>query len=244
MKRLFFVFLFILPVNVWALTFPSAQGFVNDFAGVLKPGVSQNLAAIITDFENKTQAELAIVTIASLEDETIEGATVQLFTQWGLGKKGKDNGLLILLALKERQARIEVGYGLEGMVPDAFAGRVLREGMIPFFKQGDMSQGLLMGAQLLMARVSQQTGVSLSGQVDPRQLGQLKPPPKKRSLLSTILRVLFFIAMGILFIKNPFLFFILLSSMGGGGRGGGFGGGGFGGFGGGLSGGGGASGRW
>ncbi|OGQ65376.1 MAG: hypothetical protein A3F89_07165 [Deltaproteobacteria bacterium RIFCSPLOWO2_12_FULL_50_11] len=246
-KRLsfFIATVIFLPVTLWAASFPRPQGLVNDFAHVLSTTTKVQLTQHVTELKQKTGIELAIVTLPSLEEEPIETATVRLFEEWGIGEKKKDSGLLILLAVEDKQARIEVGYGLEGMIPDALAGRILREGMIPFFKKGQLDQGLVMGTQLLLTRIGQQMGVALTGQVDSQawRSGRNGESPPSVSILSLIFKCIIIIFLVILFIKNPFLFFLLLGSMRGGRGGGGFGGG-FGGFGGGLSGGGGASGRW
>src|SRR5665811_1745861 len=93
--------------------FPAPQGRVSDFAGVLKPGVLVHLLQTIQQVESKTSAEIAVVTVPSLDGLTVEDYAVQLFKKWGIGKKNKDNGLLVLVCPSEHKARIEVGYGLE-----------------------------------------------------------------------------------------------------------------------------------
>jgi uncharacterized protein len=119
-----------------------AAGDVNDFAGVLKPDEKQSLENRCRQVREQTGAQLAVVVLRSLEGGQIDDFAVKLFERWGIGQKGKDNGLLLLVALEDRQARIEVGYGLEGILPDSLAGRILREQLFPAFKQQKYAEGL------------------------------------------------------------------------------------------------------
>lgn len=91
--------------------------------------------------------QIAILTVPSLENQTIEERAIQIFDQWKIGKKGKDDGVLLLVAKKERKIRIEVGRGLEGDIPDVYAKRIIEDGMVPFFRQGQSSQGIIFGIQ-------------------------------------------------------------------------------------------------
>jgi len=102
-------------------------GFVNDYANVLSASEERQLVSMISEVRQKTGAEIAVVTIQSLEGNEIDDFSNRLFEKWGIGQKGKDNGLLFLAAMKDRKMRIEVGYGLEGAIPDAQAGRIRRE---------------------------------------------------------------------------------------------------------------------
>ena len=150
MKRCWFVLglflLFVFPLRIFAFEFlklPEAEGFVNDFAELLSPAFRQKLEADLQNFEKETSAEIVVVTINSLEDNSIEDYAVRLFEDWKIGKKGKDNGLLILIAKKERKIRIEVGYGLEPIITDGRAGRIIREQMKPAFRNNDYEVGVL-----------------------------------------------------------------------------------------------------
>lgn len=143
--KILIVFLlgFFLVANlVLARTFPEPQGFVNDYAGLFSTSFTQNLEADLQAFEKQTTAEVAVVTIESLEGDAIEEVAVSLFEQWAIGKKDKDNGLLILIAKNERKIRIEVGYGLEPMITDGRAGRIIRQKMTPAFKKEDYEAGV------------------------------------------------------------------------------------------------------
>jgi uncharacterized protein len=119
-----------------------ATGYVNDFAGILSPADKQALVARCDALKKKTGAELAVVTIKSLEGGSLEDFVNKLFARWGIGKKGKNNGLLLLVAMQEHQSRIEVGYGLEPIIPDVLAGRILDHQLKPQFRAGQYAAGL------------------------------------------------------------------------------------------------------
>jgi uncharacterized protein len=129
-----------------AAGFPNPQGYVSDFAGLLKPSSHASLEADLAGLEKDTQAEVAVVTIVSLDGDSIEDYAVRLFEAWGIGKKGQDNGVLFIMSLTDRKVRIEVGYGLEGILTDGRCGRILDGEVLPAFKEGDYETGLLNGA--------------------------------------------------------------------------------------------------
>lgn len=227
-------------------TYPKPQGHVNDFAGVISSETRHTLENALTGLAAKTGAEIAVVTLPSLNEEPIENVAVDLFKEWGIGQKGKDNGLLFLIAPNDRKVRIEVGYGLEPILPDAATGRILDTYVIPEFKKNDVNAGIRQGTVAMMQIVAKYYDVN----PDELSLPALSQAPdrarKQDSLLTKIFRVVFIIFLVFLFIRHPSLFFaLLLSGLGGGGgrSSGGFGGG-FGGFGGGSSGGGGSSRSW
>lgn len=130
---------------VAAQNFPDYQGYVNDYAGLLSQPAKDQLEARLTQLEKDTTAEVAVVTIVSLEGDTIEDYAVRLFEKWGIGKKGKDNGVLFLVSLTDHQMRIEVGYGLEPVITDGRAGRIRDNDVIPRFKQDDYEGGITAG---------------------------------------------------------------------------------------------------
>ena len=131
---------------VLALSFPNPQGYVSDFAGLLLPDTRATLEADLAQLEKDTTAQVAVVTITSLDGDTIEDYAVNLFEAWGIGQKSQDNGVLFIIALVEHKARIEVGYGLEAIITDGRAGRILDDKVIPEFKNGGYSTGILQGA--------------------------------------------------------------------------------------------------
>jgi uncharacterized protein len=229
-------------------------GYVSDLAGVLVPDTKTRLETLCTEVEQKAGAQMAIVTVKSLDGESVENYAVDLFKQLGVGGKQSNRGVLLLVAPRERKYRIEVGYGLEPVINDARAGDVGRA-MVPFLRQSDYSGAIETAAWQLARYIVDDRGVTLSGQPQARAV---KSPSNKSSPI------------GLLVVFGIVILFILLANRsssrgrrggrsgsawwigpilgGGGGFGGGSGGysggGGFGGFGGGSSGGGGASGSW
>jgi uncharacterized protein len=226
------------------------HGYVNDFAGVLDPRGAQAVESFCAQLDAATGAQLAVVLVPTLDGEPIEDASVRLFQEWGIGKKGKDEGILILLAIKDRRQRAEIGYGLEGDIPDGFAGSVLR-GIRPILAQGNYSGALLAAAQQFGARIAQAKGVQVGSAPPPASYMPAEPKGIPWPVIIIGLIILFAILRG--GGGGGFLTGMILGNLlgggrrdgwGGGGFGGGGGGGGFGGFGGGSSGGGGASSDW
>lgn len=226
---------------------PRPSGPVADYANVLGPEYRQRITAIATELWQKADAAVVAATIPSLEGRTIEEVAVELFERWGIGRKGSDRGVLILVAVAERRLRIEVGYGLEGVVTDAMAGQIRDKALVPYLKKDQFGPGLLSGVATVAAVVARREGVSLTG------VPEAKPVKRRQGLSGGIFFIILLVFMLVIGARArrrggsgviPAL--ILGSMLGGGGRGGGFGGfgggGGFGGFGGGMSGGGGASG--
>lgn len=236
----------ILIPQVVDAAFPQPSGLVNDFASVIQPGAKGKLEGLLQAIERNTGIEIAVVTVSSLDERPIEDYAVDLYQKWGIGKKGKDEGALILVAPNERRVRIEVGYGLEGAINDAQAGRIIRDAMIPFFKQDDMTKGIVLGTQAVAAIALKEKGLDFSDLKGAEAYATVQSARKKGGPFSVLGKIFIFLIMAYLFIRHPWLFLFFLASAGrggGGARSGGFSGG-FGGFGGGLSGGGGASGRW
>ena len=142
-KTLFFLLVFLIPIFAGAgLKFDEPKGFVNDYAQLLNTEQKQSLEVKLSDFEKQTSNEIAVVTIKTLEGDTIENIAVELFEQWGIGKKNKDNGVLILIALNDRKMRIEVGYGLEPVLTDAQSYRIINNQMKPAFQEQDYYKGI------------------------------------------------------------------------------------------------------
>jgi len=218
---------------------PKAVGYVNDFAKVLTQENLSKLNGLLMELKSKTGAEVAVVTLSSLDGYPIEDVGLAIGRDWKIGQKGKDNGLVIVVAPNDRKMRIEVGYGLEGILTDSGAGRIRDEYMVPYFKQGDYQTGIIYGTSAVVSTIAKGYGVNITGNYD-------VPPPTQTSGGSDISSLLIFFLFIFLFIKYPsFMTGMLLGSILGGGRSSGGDSGGFGGFdGGGGFGGGGCSGGW
>ena len=131
--------------RVNAQSLPDPVGKVNDFAAVLETPQRAALESQLADLERETSAEIALVTVEALDGRSVEEYANALFNTWGIGKKGRDNGVLVLVAVQDRAMRIEVGYGLEGVLPDGLAGALMRETFLPRFRAGDYRGGILDG---------------------------------------------------------------------------------------------------
>jgi uncharacterized protein len=237
------------------------QGYVNDFAGVLSAPAKGKLTALCAEVDRKAQAQIAVVTISSLRGEPIEQFSIDLATQWGIGPKQQARGVLILLATSDRKYRVEVGYGLEPILPDGKVGGFGRE-IVPLLRRNDYNSAVILLTERIASVIAADRGVTLDTLVG----APAASPAPDHSLfpMSSIVWLLILV----IFLFSPVLGFILRllfggsigprrggpwmggtgyggGSWGGGGfGGGGGGGGGFGGFGGGSFGGGGASGSW
>ena len=141
--------------NVFAYQSPgNPQGYVNDFAQILKSEDEEFLETTLGGVEEGSKVEIAIVTIPELGNETIETYAVKLFEEWGIGKKGSDNGLLILVAPNEKKVRIEVGYGLEEYITDARSSQIISSDLTPAFKVGDYATGLFSATESITRYLS------------------------------------------------------------------------------------------
>ncbi|WP_127133242.1 TPM domain-containing protein [Pseudoflavitalea rhizosphaerae] len=260
MKRLLFLLSFLLIIATgWAqdiekIIQTKPTKLVNDYAGVLSEEEKQNLERTLVAYDDSTSNQIAVVLVKTLGDNhPIEETGLKILRGWGIGNKNTNNGILILAAIDDRQVRIEVGYGLEGAIPDITASQIIRNDIAPNFRSSDYYQGLSAAAASLIKAAA----------------GEYKAPKdyNKRGKKKNN---------GIIGIIGIIIFIIIISAIGGGGGGGGFmsrrgyrgvgptifwpgggggwsggggggwsgGGGGFGGFGGGGGGGGGASGSW
>lgn len=231
------------------------SGYVEDLADALTPETRRQLSAYILELEQKTTAQVLILTVRSLDGEDIAGFALRVAEKWKPGQKGKDNGVLVAVAMADKKYRIEVGYGLESVLPDSLVGSIGREHLVPYFRKGDYGAGLVSATSVIALTIASGQGVELSGLPQPQ-----RPPKPKETLSPALLYLLLFLALGAV----PFLWNLFQSRQkrmargspsgssgawwGGGGfsggSSGGFDSGGFSGGGGGSFGGGGASGDW
>lgn len=217
-----------------------------DLAGYISPGDQAELSRLLYDYNRIGRAQIQVLVLPDLQGEEIETASIKITDAWKLGNKDKDNGILFLVSAAERKLRIEVGQGLEGVLPDVYAKRIISDQVIPYFKARRTSDGIRSGVYSIIQVVDKEYADS-NGLGTAEVQGEAGPEGKKRPLLTFII---FFVLLLILIGGGRgggrgFLLGAVLGSLGGrGGRDGwGGGGGGWSGGGGGFSGGG-ASGSW
>jgi len=246
----------VLGVAVLAAAEPIASlrpsNYVNDFAGVLDSATQARLNDLCFQVEQKAHAQIAVVTVKSLDGQDVVSYAVALYQKWGIGAKGKDRGVLILLATQDRKYWTTVGYGLEAILPDGKVGGFGREA-VPLLRSGDYAGAITLMTSRVASVIAQDAGVTLDNQ-PPTGATRSRPVPGGGVGAVVVIFILFFIVISILRaifrggrggrgsggsgFWSGLLWGMLLNNMGGG-RGGGYGGGGFGGFGGGGGGGGG-----
>ena len=153
---------------------PAPTGYVSDFAGVLSPETKQSLEELCTEVDQQAHAQIAVVTVHKLEADPMKGMSADqmpppsieefsnaLFLKWGIGKKGTDRGVLLIVSLDPRKYRIEVGYGLEGILPDGKVGDIGRD-MQPLLHSGDYSQAMTLGMHEIAQDIATDAGVTLT----------------------------------------------------------------------------------
>ena len=143
---------------------PYLSGRVNDYANILTPETRQILADSLKTQEDRTGNQVVVLTVSTLNGENIEDYANKVFNDWKLGQKGKDNGLLIVVVPDDRRMRIEVGYGLEGTVPDLLASRIIQEVMTPRFREGDYNGGVIAGVNSVLQALNGEQVSDISGE--------------------------------------------------------------------------------
>jgi len=239
-KTIIFILSVFVFTSLYPISFPELKGRVNDYAEILFPEQERAIDLMLEELENKTSAQVVLLTIKSLNGETIEDYSIRLTEQneWKIGQEGKDNGVILVVSMGERKLRLEVGYGLEGALTDLKSGYIIRKIIVPSFKKGQYYEGILRGLTTVSGIISKESDISDE---------DLKKFKNKKDKSSNFPFMFFLII---------FFFFVLPALSGkkgkggtfwgggfGGGSSGGFGGGGFSG-GGGSFGGGGSSGGW
>ncbi len=230
-----FVFLLLAGGIVFADSKIEFNGFICDNANLLTPAVENEINTFLLDLQKKTTADVAVVTLNSLDGRSIEETALNIGRNNKIGAKGKNNGAVILVAPNERKMRIEIGYGLEGAITDAHAGRIRDNDMLPYFARGEYENGILRGSYTLASDIAKSYGETISS-------SENIPPPAASGNDTDLLFLIILIVIISLSFRGGF-FPIFIGSGFSSGRG--FSGGGFGGVGGGGGfGGGGASGGW
>jgi uncharacterized protein len=236
---------FALGIAALAANFPELTGRVVDQANLLPADQRAAIEARLADLESKSGIQLVVATVSSLDGQEIEPYANELFRAWKLGERTKNNGVLLLVAPKERRVRIEVGYGLEGTLTDALSQVIITNAITPRFKAGDFAGGITRGVDDIITVL---TTDASEWQKRPSLRVDRDPAAGGVNWLAVVGVIAF---LGLMIVSPGFRWFVLGMMMSGRGGSGGFGGGfggrsGRGGFsgGGGSSGGGGASGRW
>ncbi len=266
-KKIVFLFIItaVLLTPVFALKVPALDGPVVDKAGVISSRDETVIEQMLMELESATTAQVAVLTVPDLSGESIEEYSLAVAEEWKLGQAGKDNGALILLALKERKVRIEVGYGLEADLTDAKSGYIIREVILPQLREGNYAQGLYDGASAVGGVILKTADISAEQIAKSNEAASRQSSSSRAGIpfnLVVFILIIFFSSIARLGRRGRrrggsiWPWFFLGSMMGSGRRyngrdgfgsggfgGGGFGGGGFSGGGGGF-GGGGASGGW
>ncbi len=222
--------------------------YVQDYANVLSADDRRRLLGIGQELDARTTAQLAVVTVKSLEGQSIEDYALAILRNWGIGSRKKNNGALIVVAVQDRRSRIEVGYGLEGLLTDGLTGRIQEQAMLPYFRKGNYAAGIVNGYATTAAIIARDAGIQLETLSSAANRTQ-QPADSDNQEYPLWLKLLLGAGIVILLIiDNVFLGgvitqMLLLMFLRGRGGGGGFGGG-RGGFGGGSGGGGGSSRSW
>ena len=160
------------------------NGLIADEAQIIAPNNEATLNALLYDLQQKTKADVVVVTLTTLDNQPIEDAAINIGRKYKIGDKKLNNGAVVLVAPNDRQARIEIGYGLEGAVTDAHAGRILDDYMIPYFKQNNYEKGIMDGTTTLAVDIAESYGVQISAS---------KPIPPKNDKGSGMMILLFII---------------------------------------------------
>lgn len=151
--------------NSYALVSQSYEFFVNDTANILSYDTKEYIINMNKSLESKSGAQIVVVTVTSLDGLEIEDYATQLFRQYGIGNKSKNNGILFLVSTGERRVRIEVGYGLEGCLPDGKTGRILDNYVVPYLKNNDWDNGIKNGFNAILEEVSKEYNITVDGSI-------------------------------------------------------------------------------
>jgi uncharacterized protein len=138
------------PASISALEIPKLRGRVTDLAGVIAPDRIADLDSKLADLERTDSTQVAVLTMPALEGESLEDISMRVVESWRLGQKGRDNGALLIVVLKERAVRIEVGYGLEATLTDARTRQIIEDEIVPRFRQGDYTAGIAAGVEAII----------------------------------------------------------------------------------------------
>jgi uncharacterized protein len=210
---------------------PAPQGLVSDFAGVIAQPTRQQLTLLLQELKDKTGAEIAVVTVETTQPLTAFDYAMKVAEAWKPGAKGKDNGVVFLVAAKDHKMYIVTGYGVEGVLPDGKVGEIQDEYIVPSFKRGDYAGGILAGTQVMADLIAKEYGVRLTGARPAQPYGRPsgKAPPGMMLIIFAVIVLGLLVAAFTGTRRSRYTRFGGPRYGGGGFGGGGFGGGGFGG---------------
>lgn len=158
---IFFILINILNIKAFAVVGPTSDFYVNDYAGLLSTETKDYIINANKKLYSQVQAQIVVVTVPNLGDSSLEEYATQLFRNFGIGDRTKNNGILLLLALEEREFRVEVGYGLEGILPDGKTGRIQDEYIIPYLRQNNWDDGIKNGFSAILQIVAEEYNVDV-----------------------------------------------------------------------------------
>lgn len=145
----------------YAIVSKTSEFYVNDSANVLNNDAENYIVNMNRQLEEKTGAQIVVVTVNNLENKSIEDYATELFRNYGIGNKEKNNGILFLISIEDRKTRIEVGYGLEGKITDGKAGRILDNYVISYFKENNWNDGIINGFNAILKEVLEEYGINI-----------------------------------------------------------------------------------
>ena len=189
MRRfLLLILCLLLPAAGHCLDVPALNSRVNDYAAILSPAAVQELEGKLAEFERNESTQIVVLTVPSLEGDSLEEFSIRVAEAWRIGQKGTDNGVILLVSAQDRKMRIEVGRGLEGVLTDLLSGRIIREEIAPRFRAGDMDGGVVAGVAAIMGAVTGEY------QAPPRDLrsGEKSAPPVLTLLVFLVVGCIFF----------------------------------------------------
>lgn len=183
---------------------PARDIYVVDEAGVLSSRTKQIILAYSSALAKRTKTQVVVLTVPTLDGESIEDYGLSVLREWGIGDKKENNGVLLLVATKDRKSRIEVGYGLEGVLPDGLTGRIQDQYMLPSFRKGNYDEGILNGYSAVLQTVAKGYGLSVK---DLPVEGTSQPQPQEQSEgLPFLTRLILFGGIVLLFLVDRLLF--------------------------------------
>ncbi len=252
-----FVLFCVISFGALAQEIPAPQGYVSDYAQMLSPQMREKLTGLLQELEQKTTAQIAVLTVKTTQPYDDLQYALKVFDSWKIGQKGKDNGALFFVATEDRRVRILTGYGLEGILPDGKVGAILDEFVLPEFREGRFDEGIYKGVWAVALVIAKDAGVELTGDA-PVDIERLPGAPSPIALIIALIVIFFIVNFMMRRARRASRgsmvpWWVWLAGMGSGrssGRGsfgsfgGGFSRGSFGGFGGGQTGGGGAGRGW